>query len=226
MQYYGLTGRKYKPDYVGVINANTRYLPAKKSLADEEAYRKRSLDLTSRSIDQSNQLGRDVLEQNQKSADTSALIGLGQLGYSAKTGRARDEKLLNMLEGGGGTEKAPSGTAAPETVSGMQGVDTAKDTIMDPGTYATPTVAAKPGGFMSGLTQGASNWGDIGMSSLVGGTVGAGLGEKYVPFGGRSTRRAIGGAATSGLLSYLSSGDPYTAGISALLGGGLSKIFG
>ena len=221
LQYYGSTGRKYKPDYVGVINANRALLPTIKSLKDEENYRNRLYSLETNRLSQNEQLAKDQLKSSEKASDTSALIGLGQLGYNARAGRLREEGLKQTLSGGETAGKAP-GTVQPTVTPEAGGSPlTFDEPYKGGGGAAAVADAGKSTDFLSGLKTGASNWGDIAMGAAVGGTVGAGLGEKYVPIGGTREKRIIGGAATSGLLSYLSSGDPYTAGISALFGGSI-----
>ena len=217
VQSYGTTGRKYRPNYVGAINAMTPYLPRKKELADLEAYRNKTLGLETRRLDTETGFVEDTLEANKKASDTASMIGLGQLGVSAYQGRKRDEGLKEVLSGGGGG-KDVSGTVTPDLATAGTGYrgDLGGEGIV-PGTTPTPAKT----GFWSGLKGGASNWGNIAASSLVGGTVGAGLGEKYVPIGGRKEKRIIGGAVTAGGMSYLSSGDPYTAALSAIFGGAL-----
>jgi len=216
MQSFGLTGRKYRPNYVGAINAMTPFLPQKKALKDEAAYRTKTLDFEKRRLDTETRFSQDTLDANKKAADTSAMIGMGQLGVSAYQGRKRDEGLKEVLSGGGGKEV--SGTVTP-TAMGKDG-GAVKDYDMAAGAGPSSSAVGKTD-FWSGLKGGAKNYGNIISSSLVGGTVGAGLGEKYVPIGGKKEKRIIGGAATAGALSYLSSGDPYTAGLSAIFGGAL-----
>ena len=219
MQPYAVTGRKYRPNYVDIINTERAYLPRRKELKDLEEYRNKTLGLEATRIANETQMARDTLEANKKSSDTSAMIGLGQLGASAYQGRTRDEKLSAML-GEGGSGKDVSGAVTPAVVSDKSfGALGGEDFI--PG----KTDASFTDNVWSGLKGGAKNWGSIASGALVGGTVGAGLGEKYVPFGGQKERRAIGGAATAGALSYLSSGDPYSAAISALFGGAFGGFF-
>jgi len=228
-QTYALTGKRRKPDYVGVINANTPYLPRKKELADLEAYRSRTLDLETRRLKSEEQLARDALEANKKATDTSSLIGLGQLGISTYTGAERNKKLNEIIAGSGvDTGKTVAGTVAPTAPTAGTG-DIGDTNPFGPsasgdsfgGGKAIGSISENAGktDFWSGLGKGASNWGNIASSSLVGGTVGAGLGEKI--FGKNTSSRVIGGAAVAGGLSYLSSGDPYTAGLSAIFGGTL-----
>jgi len=222
MQPYAVTGRKYRPNYVDIINTERAYLPRRKELKDLEEYRNKTLGLEATRIANETQMARDTLEANKKSSDTSAMIGLGQLGASAYQGRTRDEKLSAMLGKGGGKDVPGSvvPTVGPSS-SGTPGIGQ--------GDYGGTVGEGGPGTTMdsvwSGLKGGAKNWGSIASGALVGGTVGAGLGEKYVPFGGQKERRAIGGAATAGALSYLSSGDPYSAAISALFGGAFGGFF-
>ena len=210
-QAFGLTGRKIRPDYVGVINTNAQYLPRKKELADLEAYRNKTLDLETRRLSADEQLSRDTLEANKKSSDTANLIGVGQLGVSTYMGAQRDKKLDEIIAGGGGGGKTAPGSVAPEMKTGTEGWDDISPSTTAPAPAKTD--------LWSGLKGGASNWGTIASSSLVGGTVGAGLGEKVL--GKNTSSRVIGGAVTSGALSYLSSGDPYTAALSAIFGGAL-----
>lgn len=229
LQNYALTGRKTRPDYVGVINANLGYLPRKKELADTEEYRKnllaleeKGLDIDEQRIANETQLAKDALEANKKSSDTANLIGLGQLGASTYMGAKKNKevkKILDVASGGGGgksvTGTVPSSYGESDAKIGAGGY--AADVATTP---AVPTAAApKTTDFWSGVKGGAKDIGTIAASSLVGGALGRQLGEKYVPIGGQKEKRIIGGAATAGALSYLSSGDPYTAGISALLGG-------
>ena len=222
MQSYGLTGRIRKPDYVGVINANALYLPKKKELADLEAYRTKTLDFENRRLTAEQQLAKDTLEANKKSTDTSNLIGLGQLGVSSYQGAQRDKKLDEIISGSG-SGKEVAGTVTPTSPTAGTG-DIGDTNPFGPsaenygGGKSIGSISENAGktDFMFGLKGGASNWGNIISSSLVGGTVGAGLGEKV---GGKNTiSRAIGGGVTAGALSYLSSGDPYTAGLSAIFG--------
>uniref|UniRef100_A0A6M3JG40 Uncharacterized protein n=1 Tax=viral metagenome TaxID=1070528 RepID=A0A6M3JG40_9ZZZZ len=228
LQASGITaGRIRRPDYVGVINANTAYLPKKKELADLETYRNRTLDLGNKNLDletirvaEDQRLARDTLEANKKSSDTANLVGLGQLGVSSFQGAQRDKKLDEIIAGsGGGGSKAVTGTVAPEPVESVSGSGPQQfDEPYKAGGASVATAAPKTD-FWSGLKGGASNWGNIASSTLVGGTVGAGLGEKVL--GKNASSRVIGGAVTAGGLSYLSSGDPYTAAISAIFGGAL-----
>lgn len=219
MQQYAVTGRRYRPNYVDIIEAEKRYLPQRKALRDEQIYRDKNFALSERELAEDTRLGREALEANQKASDTSALIGLGQLGTSAYQGRTRDAKLSALLAEGGGGGKDVTGVVAP-TVSPTN----YPENSISPGA-GVGTEGLKPtDGIWSGIKGGAKNWGSIASGALVGGTVGAGLGEKYVPFGGKAERRTIGGAATAGALSYLSSGDPWTAGISAIFGGAIGRI--
>lgn len=227
-QTYGLTGgpgRKYRPNYVDIIEARKKFLPQKKALADEENYRNRSFALDERTLEENARIARETLEANKKSADTSSLIGLGQLAITSKQGFDKDKKLNDIISGGGGG-KGATGTVTPTSPTAGTG-DIGDTNPFGPsadnygGGKAIGSISENAGktDYWSGLKGGASNWGNITSSSLVGGTVGAGLGEKV--FGKNTSSRVIGGAVTAGALSYLSSGDPYTAALSAIFGGSL-----
>lgn len=58
---------------------------------------------------------------------------------------------------------------------------------------------------------------------LAGGTLGASLGQSYIPWGGKNERGMWGGLLGGGLSSYyMSGGDPWSTVLGGLLGGGLS----
>jgi len=188
-------------------------LPRKKALADEEKYRGDVLGLQRLQMDESRRFSEDQLNEQERQGTISSAVGLGNLALSAKQGADRTKstkEILDVVHGGGGT--AQSGTIKPE-------IDIAKDTVMEPGSYATPTVTGGSTDFLTGLKEGASKWGDIATGALAGGAIGSELASKA--FGKNTTTKVLGGAAGAGLLSYLSSGDPYTAGISAIFGGTL-----
>ena len=220
-QYYGLTGRKIRPNYVEAINASTKYLPREKALKDEEDYRTKSLNLQTKRIDEETRLAQDAIDANREASDRSAMIGLGQLGVSTYQGAQRDKKLDEILSGGG--DKTATGTVTPEVVASDKGSIGGEKYDMAAGLKPSDTAPAKTD-FWSGFKSGASKWGPIATGAIVGGTAGADLGKKWVPIGGEKEKRIIGGAATAGALSYLASGDPYTAAISAIFGGGLGAF--
>ena len=236
MQYYGLTGRKIKPDYVGVLNAGARNLPAQKQIADEEAYRTKTLADTEAYRDKSfaleadrmaqeEKLARDTLKANEKESENATYIGLGQLGVSAFQGRKRDAALKEAITGGGSSGKT-SGSVAP-TVSGDTSAGGKESLIPDGDNTRTGTMglgSSTPStGVWEGIKGGASNWGDIAAGTLAGATVGSKLGEKLID--DTDLGRAAGAALTSGALSYMSSGNLYTAAISSIFGGALGALF-
>lgn len=205
LQAYGLTGRKRKQDYVGEIEARRPYLAYKKEQADTEAYRNKVLALQS-----------DKIKADEKAATRASVIGLGQLGMSTYFGKKRDDALEEIISGSG--KDVVKGAVAP-TLSGADPTGTGPGMVPMElgGTAKTP-------GFMSSLKSGASNWGTIAGSSLSGGAAGGELAARF--FGDNTLTRAAGGAVVAGGLGYLASGDPYTAGISALFGGGIASLFG
>lgn len=221
MQYYGLTGRKIKPDYVGVVNAGTKYLPQKKELADTEEYRNKMLALDAESLAQNERFAKDTLKAREKETEQSTLIGLGQLGMKANQGRTRDAALKEVLTGGGGG-KAPGAISPDVSGSTSSALIPDGDNTRVSSNYGLGGASKAGNGIWEGLKGGASNWGDIAMGTMAGATVGAKLGEKYISK--NDTGRAIGGAVTSGALSYLSSGNLYTSAISSIFGGALAAL--
>jgi len=218
-QIYGLSGRSVKPNYVAAVNSGVAGLGKRKEIADTEDYRKKTLALEAERMAQNESLARDMLDAREKETEQSNVIGLGQLGYKAYQGRQRDNALKEVLSGGGGTDKS-GGSLTPS----FSGEDTMKasDEAFTSETPSSFGLGSKSSGVWEGIKGGASNWGDIAMGSLAGATIGANLGEKYISK--NDTGRAIGGAVTSGALSYLSSGNPYTSAISALFGGALGAL--
>lgn len=234
-QFYGLSGRKIKPDYVGVVNAGARNLPAQKAiedeeayrtktLADTEAYRNKSFALEADRMAREEKLARDTLEANEKASEKSNLIGLGQLGLSAYQGNKRDNALKEVLTGG--SSGKTSGSVTP-TVSGdstSQSSFDAEQNSLSPDSGGSMGLGTSSGsGIWEGIKGGASNYGDIAMGTLAGATIGSKLGEKYID--DTDLGRAAGAALTSGALSYLSSGNLYTAAISSIFGGALGALF-
>ena len=205
LQSFGLTGRRSRPDFVGSINARTPFLGTKKRLEDEEEFRNRTLALQAKRIASEEGLARDRLEAGKKASTTASAIGLGEVGLSSFLGRRRDEKLAEIISGGGGRAEGAATPSGDFEFGGGGGF----------GDFDGITESS--GGFIPSLTKGAKNFGSIFASSITGGTAGAVLGERI---GGENTlSRVAGGAITSGALGYLASGDPYTAGLSALFGG-------
>ena len=211
MQAYAVTGRRYRPDYVGLIEAKRRYLPEKKRISDEAEYRKNILALET----ESQGLARERLEADEKASTMSSAIGLGQLGLESHYGLKRDTKLAEILEGGGGKVE---GAVVPDVSGGTVKDAWGGEYDFSGGVKGVSGAVADTSktGFWSGLKTGASKWGPIAASSLTGGTVGAELGEKFI---GGKEGRIIGGGVAAGGLGYLASGDPYTAGISMIFGG-------
>jgi len=211
-QAYGVSGRRpRRKNFVDIINArlDAGTLARKKDIADTAAHRDQILSLERESLAETSRFNREQLQQSKDAATRSALIGLGQAGLAAqKTGR-ENSAIRKIIEGTGGGEgpgaKGAIGAAkiggATDTGSGVRSMLT-KDGITN----------------ISNWKTGASNWGDILSGTLAGGTAGAQVGEKI------GIGRVAGGALASGALSYLSSGDPYTAAISFGLGGALGSI--
>ena len=218
-QIYGLSGRSIKPNYVAAVNSGVAGLGKRKEIADTEEYRKKTLALEAEKMAQNESLARDMLDAQEKETEQSNVIGLGQLGYKAYQGRQRDTALKEVLTGGGGTDKS-GGSLSPS----FSGNDTMKasDEAFTSETPSSFGLGSKASGIWEGVKGGASNWGDIAMGTGVGATLGASLGEKYISK--NDTGRAIGGAVTAGALSYLSSGNPYTAALSSIFGGGLAAL--
>ena len=222
LQFYGLTGRKTKPNYVDIINAQTPYLSRKKAIKDEEAYRNKVLALQESELSQTSVLARERLEAEKKASTRAMGIGLGQLGIETYTGRKRDQELKAIIEGATGGKGAATTTPSKAAYGLSDAYDASGNFAADIGDKLNikPSFFSKEGiTDVSSWKAGLSKWGPIAVGALTGGTVGAELGEKFLPFGGERERRIIGGAATAGGLSYLASGDPYTAAISTLLGG-------
>ena len=204
MQAYGLTGRRYSPNYVSMIEAERRYLPEKYRLREEKAYRDKSL-----------RLAEDRLEAEKDAATKSQLIGLGNLGLSTYMGMKRDKGVRDLIEntGFGAGEATPSAT--PSAGTGKPG-------SFGPSSEYGPTATQEVGSNVFGSLK--SNWLPIAGTAVAGGPIGGELAAKY--FGDNTITRAIGGGVVAGGLGYLSTGDPYAAGISALFGGGLAALFG
>ena len=224
LQSFGLTGRKIRPDYVGAINANASYLPRKKALADEEAYRDKTLALETDRLRRETELANKQLENQVEGENKSSVIGLGQLAYETKAGMNRDKKLTAMLDGGGG--KGVAGAVTAEPMAGELGDPNPMgvDKVASGTSIGSISEGAGGKGFWSGVKGGLSDWGTVASSSLAGGVVGGDLGAKA--FGDNTFSRVAGGAVASGLLGYLASSDPYTAGLSAIFGGSIAGLFG
>ena len=219
MQAYGLTGRKIRPNYVDVINSDVKYLPQKKALKDEQDYRNRSLALTEENMRLNEGLAKDQLDYRKGEDTKASVVGLGQLALETDRGFKKDKALTAMLEGGGG--KATGGVEPAVMGDKSLGALGGEDFV--PGKTDASFLSKEGLTNAEGWKQGASNWGPIIGSSLTGGTVGADLAAKA--FGDNTATRVLGGAATSGLLSYLASGDPYTAAISFLGGGAVGGLW-
>lgn len=207
-QTYALTGKKRPTAYLDILNAEVPTLATKKSIADEKVYRDKTLALEAQRQEDHRRISAEELDHAKKAAKTSTLVGLGQMGAAAHFGAKRDKQLLDTINSGGKSKGGNPGTAL--TGGGTGGAA--------PTTEAPEFLSKEGAGDVSNWKEGAKNWGDL-AAGLGASVIGAELGDQL------GIGRTAGGAAAGGLVSYLSSGDPYTATINAVLGGVLGGIF-
>ena len=134
-------------------------------------------------------------DYQRRAGDRASAIGLGNLFMKASQGRNRDK--AGGFFGLGGKDGGGGPRYADDAGTGT--------------------------GFYSNLKEGASNIGPIASSVFAGGTVGAGLTSRFID--DTPVARGFGGAAASGMLNYAQTGNVYSAGISAVLGGFLGGLF-
>lgn len=222
-QQYAIGGRKVRPNYTEVINAQTAYLPALYKQKAEDEYntsvlglREKELGLQERSIEQQEQelatmeqLEREALEQQKKQARQANLLAGGNLALKAGLGLYGD-KLAKPT------------TSPPTTDTGSAALGVGAGSA-DP---ATGTGLVKSGmqGMSSSWTGKATDWGKWGgaltsFEPWAGGTAGGLAANILGKDEGRTKKALIGGGVGAAVSALASGGDVYKSIIGGVLGG-------
>lgn len=202
-----VSGRHLRPDYVGAINEQATNLPAVYAQRERAAYQDRMIAAEEERLRRETQLARDRLAFERDQAQKGNLIGVGNVGLQYVMNRKAKAAGVNDVINAEGAVK--TGTPA-----GLDSGSGAATTTANAGFFS-----AAGAGDVGNWVSAAKDWGAWGMSALTGATVGADLGEEYIPFGGKKERRAMGGAAAGAAMGYLATGSPYVAAIAGILGG-------
>lgn len=217
-QTSAVTGIRRRPRYRERIEAEIPFMPAKYQLKQEKEYRekgialeKESLALYKERLEKEEELATQQMEEYEKQAKKSSLIGLGQLGVTGYLGHKQAKATEALVpKGGAAATKTPwfSEAKAPTTKA--------------PGAGFQPSTIT-PGFFSKeGLTSGAG-WGGAAktFAPYAGGALGITAGRSLFREGkGDRARRTVTGMAAGGAAGYLfSGGNPYATAISMFIGG-------
>jgi len=193
-QISAVTGMRKKPRYRDVVEAEAAYMPERYALREQKKYRSSLLEAERDRLAKEEELTLKSLEEQSKQTKRAGAIGLGQLGITGYFGYQQNKAL------GAGAKAAKTGTQTA--------------TSAGPGFFSKAGITSKAG------------WGSAAKSfapyagGLTGALVGPKLGEEYIPFGGSTGKKVLGGALTgAGAGALFSGGNPYATAISAFIGG-------
>jgi len=85
-QLYGVSGKKFNPNYTAIINSQAQYLPALYRQKKEDELAKRGLDLQERAINTNQELSAEALAEQKRQAKLSNYLGLGNLAVKGGLG--------------------------------------------------------------------------------------------------------------------------------------------
>jgi len=219
-QFSAVIGRRIRPKYVDMINAQTPYLYGKYRLREDKAFRDKEFALEEEKFESDTAFSAQELEEQKKQAKRANLLGIGNLGVMYGM-MSKKNKVLKDIYESSGPAKDTIAPAVPNAATKTALAETGKAAVAE-----TPKFFSGAGaGTTSNWVSPAKTWQPY-AAGLTGATVGADLGEKYVPIGGKKEKRIIGGTVVGGGLGYmLSGGNPYAAAISAVIGGGGGGFF-
>jgi hypothetical protein len=214
-QFGAVSGRRRRPNYTGIINAQSPNLPQWMRLGKEAKFADERLALDREGL----RLTKEATQEQQDKENLALMLGVGQtalqgyMGY--KENKAVDEIISNIPVKGATTKPAvaPFDWSRVQDPSQIPKKTIASEVVNAPtiGTETTPSFFSKEGllnkeAWGEALTSGAT-WGG-GLT----GTMASSL------FGGDdSTKNALIGAGVGGLTSWAMSGGLQTL----LKGGGL-----
>jgi hypothetical protein len=185
-------GKRRKPNYVSMINAQTPYLYPMMEAREDKAFREKQFALDEEGQRRYEEINRANLEEMKKQNKTANIIKLGELGLTAGFGIAG----LGPGPGGGGGMSAPS-------YAGSTGIPSSPGSLKTTGT-----------GLWS-ATKKPSTWGAGGAGALGAQIFGKGKssGKKALIGAG------IGAGVSAGMGLLTGKFDPYQSVVSGLLGG-------
>lgn len=213
-QLQAVTGRRIKPKYRDIIEAQVPYLLDRYRIKKENELTQQGLDLQAKGLEQNTALAREALDEEKKQARRSNLIALGNLGlqtglgaYSVFSDKTPEAPIISPKT----TDIAQKTTAITPDL-GFTSSETG-------GSTAVPFLS-KSGILDTSKWKGAftepSTYGGAGIGTLAARTIGK----------DKSTlTKALIGAGAGGLASAaFSGGSPYESVVGAVLGG-LGGIF-
>jgi hypothetical protein len=151
-------GRKRKPTYTNMINAQTPYLYPMMQAREDKAYRDKQLALEETAQARNEEIQRANLDESKKQNKTANMIKLGQLGITTGFG------IAGLGSGSGGT--TTYGGAATTLKKAGAGIGGA---LKQPSTYVSGGIGALGGQY---LGKDKSS----GKKALIGMGIGAGAG--------------------------------------------------
>ena len=159
-------GRKRKPTYTDMINAQTPYLYPMKEAAEEKAFREKQFALDEESQRRTEEINLENLEEMKKQNRTANLLKFGELGLSTGFGIA-------------GLSPGPTGTPHP-LKAGLSKFGTS---LKKPSTYAAGGIGAL-GSRLLGKDESSSKKALMGMGIGAGSSALLGLlsGKSFDPY--------------------------------------------
>ncbi len=215
VQLGAVAGRRIKPNRVGMINAQTPYLPAVYAKRDVDEYRAKMYNLENEQMTISERLALEQMEQQAGQNKKANWIAAAGLPLTLGMGMAKNRALDEAINAPPSASETTGMTRAAIPMAKKGGAyDMAPEVMPDPrGTGAIPQKGMLPKGWTGGglnfknewLPQGAGEWGSTAGAGVAGFGTGKLLRKQSDPV--KALAGGVVGAGAGALIRKVASGS-------------------